>query len=254
LSADLKGGPPYRLETLGTLSLKGSEKAVNSVDQRQQRRRLALLAILAASSKLGRSRDQLLLLLWPDSTEKKARHSLDQLLYAARTSLGDSIFEGVNPLRLDSSIVSSDVEEFERNFEQKNFVAAIEQYRGPFLDGFYLGDTKEFEDWVETERRRLAARYAEALEHLAVEADQCADYSNALRWRQKLVDADPLSSRYATALAIAFVNAGDYAAAVAFAERYERTATRELGAGNVPDLRKVVRDVADGGNGRHMMA
>src|SRR5450759_3590030 len=100
VSAESNVAPhPYRLETLGTLALSGSDNAINAADQRQQRRRLALLAILAGSERLGRSRDQLLLLLWPDSTEKKARHSLDQLVYAIRTSLGESVFAGVNPLR-----------------------------------------------------------------------------------------------------------------------------------------------------------
>jgi DNA-binding SARP family transcriptional activator len=245
VSTDLNVAPPNRLETLGTLSLKGSVTSVNAADQRQQRRRLALLAILAASDKLGRSRDQLLLLLWPESTEKKARHSLDQLLYAIRSSLGDSIFAGINPLRLNSSVISADVIEFERFLDEGNSSAAVELYRGSFLDGFYLSDAKEFEDWVETERRRLSSRYSQALEHLALEAERCGDHLAAIRWRQKLVDADPVSSRYAMAMATALVNAGDYAAAVAFADRYERTATRELGTGSALDIRKVVRELGE---------
>jgi DNA-binding SARP family transcriptional activator/Tfp pilus assembly protein PilF len=239
--------PPYRLETLGTLALRGSDNASNAADQRQKRRRLGLLAVLAGSEKLGRSRDHLLLLFWPDSTERKARHSLDQLLYAMRTSLGDSIFAGVNPLRLNSSVISADVAEFEKYLDEGNFVAATEVYRGPFLDGFYLSDSKEFEDWVEGERRQLAARHVDALEHLAQEAERNEDHSGVIRWRQKLVDADPLSTRHALAMTRALANAGDYAAAVAFADRYERAATREVGAENIPDFKKIIREIGNRG-------
>jgi DNA-binding transcriptional activator of the SARP family len=245
VSTDSTVGPPNRLETLGTLTLKGPVNPVNASDQRQQRRRLALLAILAASHKLGRSRDQLLLLLWPESTEKKARHSLDQLLYAIRSSLGDSIFAGVNPLRLNPSVVCADVVEFEQYLDQANLTAAVEQYRGPFLDGFYLSDAKEFEEWVDAERRRLAGRYTDALENLALDSEQRHDYASVIRWRQKLVDTDPVSTRYAVAMASALAKGGDFTAAMAFADRYERTAQRELGAGNVPDIKRIVREIGD---------
>jgi DNA-binding SARP family transcriptional activator len=245
VSTDLNVAPPNRLETLGTLTLKSPGNAANATDQRQQKRRLALLAILAASDRLGRSRDQLLLLLWPESTEKKARHSLDQLLYAIRSSFGDSIFAGVNPLRLNTSVISADVIEFEKHIDERNFSAAVELYRGPFLDGFYLSDAKEFEDWIDAERRRLATRYADALENLAVDAERRNDNPGVIRWRKKLVETDPISTRYATTMASALARSGDFAAAMAFADRYERMAQRELGAGNVPDIKKIVREIGD---------
>ncbi len=235
----------YRLETLGTLGLKGPDNATNASDQRQQRRRLALLAVLACSDRLGRSRDHLLLYFWPDSTEKHARHSLDQLLYAIRSSLGDSIFDGVNHLRLNSSVISADVIEFEKHLDEGNFTAAVEKYRGPFLDGFYLSAAKEFEHWADAERRRLATRFSEALEHLALEAEQRQDHAEVIRFRQRLIDTDPFSTRYAVAMVRALAKAGDYAAAVAFADRYERTASRELGTAIFPDIRKAIGEIGD---------
>src|SRR5512132_3125759 len=76
------------------------------------RRRLALLAVLAAAGEAGRTRDQLLLLFWPDATESRARHSLDQLLYALRSSIGESVFVGVNPVTINPQLVTSDVGRF----------------------------------------------------------------------------------------------------------------------------------------------
>jgi len=73
-------------------------------------RRLALLAVLAAAGARGRSRDQLLALFWPEATQSRARHSLDQLLYVLRGSLDDSLFVSGDPVRLNTAVLASDVE------------------------------------------------------------------------------------------------------------------------------------------------
>ena len=241
---------PYRLETLGTLSLKGPGEAVHAADQRYQPRRLALLAVLASSGGRGRSRDQLLLLFWPDATQRKARHSLDQLLYAIRSALHDSIFAGINPIRLNPDVIESDVADFERDLRDGNLQRAVEGYRGPFLDGFYLSETREFEDWLDGERARLAGNHTDALDRLARAAEHEGDYASTVRWRQKLAETDPLSSRYALALMRALADAGDYSAARHFAERYERIAAKEFGPNRAPEISKFIADLGEYSNAR----
>jgi DNA-binding SARP family transcriptional activator len=53
-----------------------------------QRRRLALLALLAANPD-GLSRDRIIGLLWPERKEDRARHALAQLVHAVRRSMGE---------------------------------------------------------------------------------------------------------------------------------------------------------------------
>src|SRR5687768_1899245 len=127
------GVPTYRLETFGKLTLSGG--ATGSLSH--QRRRLALLALLAAAGERGLSRDQLLGFLWPESTAANARHSLEQLIHAIRRGLGETVFAGVNPLRLNPDVVSSDVDEFEKALAREAFPEAVALYKGPFLSGFY---------------------------------------------------------------------------------------------------------------------
>lgn len=243
ISQDLGCTPRYRIETLGSLRFRGPDQAVIASDQRYQRRRLALLAVLACAGEKGRTRDQLLLLFWPDSTERKARHSLDQLLYAIRRSVDESLFAGINPVRLDHTIVSSDVTEFERLLESARFADAVSLYHGPFLDGFYLSETREFEEWVDVERQRLGSKYIAALERLAHNAEAENDLAASIRWRQQIVEAEPLSTRHALAFAQTLARAGDHAAAIGFAERYERMARQELGVDNIPDLKRLISAV-----------
>ena len=132
--------PPFRLKTFGTLVLLEAEGRTPVVDHGQQGRRLAVLAALAASAERGCSRDGLLLLFWPDAPQQRARHSLEQLLYKARKSMGESLFLGVNPLRLNPAVVTSDVGAFEQALRAGDLQAAVGLYQGPFLVCFYLGD------------------------------------------------------------------------------------------------------------------
>src|SRR5215217_3563231 len=139
--------PLFRLQTLGSLSL--HEQSGGAVPGHgSQRRRLALLAVLAASGDRGRSRDSLLALFWPDASPERARHSLEQMLYAIRTSIHNEVFVGVNPIRLDPEVIRSDVREFERALAENRLEDAVAEYGGPFLQGFVLSDALEFEPWV----------------------------------------------------------------------------------------------------------
>jgi len=181
--------PTYRLETFGKLTLSGGP----SSDLSHQRRRLALLALLAASGERGLSRDQLLAYLWSESAAANARHSLEQLLHTLRRALGEAVFSGINPVRLDSQVVASDVTEFERALARGSLADAVALYHGPFLSGFYLDGAPEFERWTTVERARLATLYSEALVRLAGDGESAGDHSAAVRWRRLLVEADPIS-------------------------------------------------------------
>ena len=236
-------GLRYRLRTFGPPALVGAEDDTFLGQHGHHRRRLALLAVLAASGERGRSRDQLLLLFWPDATQARARHSLGQLLYALRSSLGDSVFEGASPVRLNSQVMSSDVGAFNAALERGDLEAAVEEYRGPFLDGFYLNDAPEFEQWAEAERARVAASYAAALEQLAQRATAALDRAAAVRWWRALAEVDPLSSKYATGFISALTNAGDHAAALQHAKRYEAVIANELGMSAGPEIATLVNEV-----------
>jgi DNA-binding SARP family transcriptional activator/TolB-like protein len=227
-------GSTYRLETFGKLSLTGATSGTLS----HQRRRLALLAVLAASGEKGISRDKLIDYLWSESNGDSGRHSLEQLLHALRRSLGDSVFSGTNPLSLNSEVIASDVEEFNRAMSNGAFADAASLYRGPFLEGFYLDDAAEFERWSTSERSRLAERYADALNHLASDAEKAGDHGSAIRWRRRLVEADPVSSRHALALMRALVASGDQTAALQHARIYESLVRQELDSEPDPSITK----------------
>jgi DNA-binding SARP family transcriptional activator len=102
----------FRLQTFGGLALTSGPEA-----RQQPRRRLAVLARLVAAGPPGVSRDELLALFWPDRDLESARHSLDQLLYEARRSLGASPTVGTSQLRLNPVLFECDVLEWASSSE-----------------------------------------------------------------------------------------------------------------------------------------
>jgi TolB-like protein/DNA-binding SARP family transcriptional activator/tetratricopeptide (TPR) repeat protein len=244
-SGEGASGPRFSLRTLGTLRVVGSSGAPVLGDHGNQRRRLALLAVLAAAGESGRSRDQLLGLFWPEVDQARARHSLEQLLYSLRNTFDSDVFSGTSPLRLNPDVIRSDLAAFFEAIDRGDFAAAVGEYHGRFLDGFYLGGAAEFEQWVDTERNRIDSVYTDALEKLAASAEHAGDLPLAARWRQQLASSDPLSSKHATSLIRSLMNAGDFSSALQHAERYETLASRELGTGVGPAMLALVAEVRE---------
>lgn len=212
-----------RLEMFGGLTLTSGEE-----ERPQPRRRLALLARLATAGARGVSRDELLALFWPERDSESARHSLDQLLYEARRALGASPTLGTASLRLDPEIIACDVAEWSAAIERDELEAAASVYSGPFLHGFYLSGSPEFDQWVEATRAQFAAEHRRVLETLATRAAAERHFTEALAWWRRLAAEDRFGSRTALGLMRALVDAGDRAGALEFARVHERILRAEL--------------------------
>jgi adenylate cyclase len=217
-----------QLLTLGGLSVDGGKRTRQGAAS--QRKALALLALLGGAGRRGLSRDKLIAFLWPDSPTDHALHSLTQLLYSLRRDLAaESLFLGTTDLSLNPELLVVDLAEFTSSLEAGDFARAVEVYRGPFLDGFFLSGAAEFERWVDAERARLAQRHLGALESLAEAANRRGDLAAAAAWWRQLARADPLNARIAVGCMEAMCEAGDRAGGLRFAQTYEASLRAELG-------------------------
>ncbi len=216
------------LKTFGGLAVEADTASARGAAQ--HRKTLALLALLAAASRRGMSRDKLIAYLWPDADTEHGRNLLNQACYALRRDLhAPELFRGATELRLNPEIISSDLQNFEQALDRAEPARAVAVYSGPFLDGFYLSDAGEFERWVEEERARLATRAAEALESLAARAAATGDVGGSVKWWRRLTELDRLSSHAALGLMNALVAAGDRAAALEFGRVHEKVLRQLLG-------------------------
>jgi DNA-binding SARP family transcriptional activator len=224
-----------QLRTFGGLSVSIDGKP--GTGAAQQRKTLALLALLATAGARGLSRDKLIAALWPEADTEHGRGLLKQACYALRRDLGQrELFLGSIQLSLNPAVISSDVGAFAGALEAHDPAGAVACYTAPFLDGFFLNGGGEFEEWAETERVRLANQCRVALEALAKESAGRGEHRAAVEWSRRLLALDPLSSRAALGLMTALDEAGERAEALRCGESYGVLVRSELGAEPSPEL------------------
>ena len=220
-----------RLRTLGGLSLDREDAPKTTPAATAARRRLAVLAVIAASGERGIPRDRLLALLWPESELDRARHALDQTLYVLkRDAGGEPLVLGREELTLNPATVSSDLGDFRAARARGDHAEAVKLYGGPFLDGVYLSGAAEFEHWVDAERQTLMRDVASSLEALAAAASSRGDHREAAEWWQRLAAMDRRKTRVVVALMSELAASGDRAAALRHAEVYRALVQDDLGA------------------------
>src|SRR4051812_45285917 len=78
-----------------------------------QRRRLGLLALLAAHANRPLSRDKIIAYLWPEHGAEQARKLLSEALYVIRKELGDGAVVSIgDDLSIDAAVIRSDIADF----------------------------------------------------------------------------------------------------------------------------------------------
>jgi DNA-binding SARP family transcriptional activator len=211
-----------RLVTFGGLRVLRDDVSV--AELANQRKRLAILAVVAAAAPLGVSRERLLFLLWPDAEGDRGRNALNQLVYNLRRELGESPIDGATELSLLPDVMSADLTEFRSAVSRGDHGAVAALYAGPFLDGFFVPGADEFERWADEERSRTMRQVVASLDTLAAAARASGDAIAEVRWTERLVELDPLSARRALEHMRALERTGDRDAAIRYGRRYDALA------------------------------
>src|SRR5687768_13892878 len=195
---------PFHLTVFGGLALRGSD---GSLESRIGKRRLILLATLAASGERGISRDTLAA-LWPESDDAHARGALKQAIYALRNELGSDALPGTSTgYALSAARVGSDLNDFRRALESGELDRAVAAYTGPFLAGAHLDGAGELERLHDKVRAELETDYRNALLTLLAR-DGGASGEKRVDWAQRLLALDPADAKAAELLVGALARSG----------------------------------------------
>lgn len=177
----------------------------------------------------GCTRDRLVGLFWGEADERHARHSLSDVLHSIHRELGPAVtLAAGDVVRLNGAAIETDAVQFERAAERSDLERAVALYAGPFMEGFHLSGSAAFTEWQEAERRRLAARYAGALEGLAHAAEGHRDLARAARWWGRRLELDPYCTHAVLALAQALAESGERAASLRVLTRHIDAVRDEL--------------------------
>jgi DNA-binding SARP family transcriptional activator len=181
-----------RLHLLGTTELvraDGSE--ITAV--LQQPKRLAVLALLAASGE-GRwhRRDTLLATFWPDMDDERARAALRRTLTFLRTHVGDAVIR----TRGDEVGVATDglwcdLVACEAALKDGRLADAVDLYRGEVLAGLHVPSAPEFERWLDGARERFRRETSDAAARLATAAEQAGRLPEAAAWSRRALEIRP---------------------------------------------------------------
>jgi DNA-binding SARP family transcriptional activator len=232
----------FEFRVLGSLDLKGPN-GETLLSVLAQPKRVALLAYLTVASPNGfHRRDKLLALFWPESDQEHGRAALRKALYFLRQSLGDEVVvnRGDEEVGLAEGAVWCDAMAFQQALNAGELEEAVDLYDGPLLDGFHLAEADQFERWLESERQRLAERYAAALESLAERAESAADHKAAVEWWRRLTAHDPYNTPAVLRLAEVLAATGDRANALQYAEEHERRLREELDIESDEEVRALI--------------
>jgi DNA-binding SARP family transcriptional activator len=214
-----------RLKTLGGWSAVRADGVPREIPAQ----RVALLALLVTAGARGVSRDRAASLLWPDSPDEKARHSLGQSLYALRRDADSAdVVMGTAVLRLNADVVQCDAWELEAAHRRGDYSGAAGLYDGPFLDAIHLRGSADLQQTVDAERVRLGILHADAVESLARAASRDGSAHEAAQWWRRLATTDPFSSRVALELVQALVADGDKTGALQAARVHETLVRQHL--------------------------
>ena len=196
----------------------------------------ALLYYLAASGH-SHTRDHLATLLWSESAESNARHSLRSSLYHIRQALpikganemligdGDLVY-----LRLDRD--ACDVTHFRQLLVEGSdhtIAEAASLYRGPLLQDFTLTDAPLFEQWARFEASTLRQAYLGALQRLATRAEQRQAWEEAITYLQRIVQLDSLFEEAQQRLIGLYMHTGAIGQALRQYQQFEIELRQELG-------------------------
>ncbi len=176
-------GPQVLL--LGPADITGS---VDPTPLLTQPRRVALLSVLITDGGRGFvRRDRIAALLWPDLDTAAARAALRKAVHAVRQVLGDTalVARGDEEIRIDPSIVWSDILAFDDAHANSRHGRALELYRGPLLDGFISG-VDGYDRWLDGARAVRAERALSSAWALAKEFEAGADFTRASHWARQV--------------------------------------------------------------------
>ena len=222
----------------------------------RSRKALALLCYLVAEGST-RSREELGALFWPESDESRGRTALRSTLAYIKEPLTRGIngeeepyllidrnvlgFNFASDYRLDLDLLRSAFNLAQRADQADKsgqtvplLEAAVEAYRGDFMQGFYLNDTPEFDYWLDVEREAWRRRMDQVFDQLSQIRMANGDIGSTIEILDRWVRHSRLNEIASSRLMEARSAAGDRVGALETYESLRATLSQEIGVSPDP--------------------
>lgn len=221
----------YLLRTLGHPVLTGPRgRPVGGL----RRKDLALLAYLCVEGPRPHSRARLAALLWGESPERNARHSLTQALRRIREAAGEGALEVEREQVRATGAVPCDAAWLLE--EDARLDPLLSLYEGDFLEGFELPfGSEEFGQWADGQRAKLRNAALRRLDRAGGAAEEAGDWALALRIGERAAKIDPVHEEAHRRVLRALIESGERNRALRYYQEFARWLAEEVGAEPDPE-------------------
>jgi predicted ATPase/DNA-binding SARP family transcriptional activator len=231
----------------------------------QRRKDLAFLVYLVVTAQPF-TRDALGTIFWPDSDQSLARANVRKNISRLKNDLGaDVLLTTGDQVSLNPKIsLWLDVNQFQSLLDQPGkhnhllqaggqplcetcqsaLEEAVQLYRGGFLEGFSLPDSRTFDEWQFFQAEGYRQGLSEALQRLVQQYLQLEQYDSAIEHCRRWLSMDTLHEPAHRQLMLVYALGGQHAAAVRQFEECSRLLKEELGVEPEPetiDLHQAIR-------------
>lgn len=228
------------LRTLGHPALEDDD----GVPVRLRAKDLALLVYLCVHGPIGHSRGRLAGLLWGDSRESAARHSLTQTLGRIGRLLPGALVLKGQEVRWAGTLGCDAVALLRGHLQPEEVDEGFSLYRGPFLEGFEAGQgAEEFDDWVHHRRAELRNAALKLLEHAGDAAAGANEWTRVLRLGERSVFVEPDAEAGRRLVMRALAGSGECNKALRYYEEFAEWLKNEYGSDPDPETRALAEQL-----------
>jgi DNA-binding SARP family transcriptional activator len=182
----------FQLRFVGPVQIERDGEPVRGFESRKA---LALLAYLAAEGQPV-PRERLVDLFWEDKTEALGRNNLNWVLNRLSTHLPGCLQTDRHTVQFLGEgaecaywLDLNAFEELETQGDPASLAAAVELYRGEFLEGLILKGCPEFELWHVREQERWRRRVTRLLNRLVVHHGRQGEVEQGLRFARRILES-----------------------------------------------------------------
>jgi DNA-binding SARP family transcriptional activator len=171
-------------------------------------------------------------------------------LYVLRRTLGDAaIVATADSVRLSPDLVWTDVVEFRRALDDERWSDAVALYRGDFLDGFYVRNAVDFDQWAGSERARLNALATRAASAQVSALESAGRIAEAVVAAERAIEVAPYDEAIFRDLIRLLILSENRTRAAATARGFIERLALDLGGSPSAETLRLVRD-ADASSNR----
>jgi DNA-binding SARP family transcriptional activator len=251
-SRDVTKPEAVRVWLLGGFKVSVGPRTIEG-DAWRLRKAAALVKLLALAPSHRLHREQVMDLLWPESSKKAASNNLRQTLHTARRILNPTAGSRYLASEDESLVLCPkrdlwvDVDAFEEaaaaarpSRQPAAYRAALDLYGGELLPG------DRYEGWAEEHGRRLRETYLSLLRGLARLHEEREDYEKGIEALRRAVAEESSNEEVHAALMRLYALLGQPEQALAQYERLRDALSRVLGTQPSPTTRQLRDEIAAG--------